>query len=137
MATVNFKFLEHTADIKFVAYGASLEKVFRSCALALAHYVTGGKKVAEKKRKKILIRRDNPEALLYNFLDELLYLLDAEGFVVSDVDVSIKGDALEAIVLGDDSKHYNHLSHIKAATYAEMYIKKKKTGWEAQVVLDV
>ena len=76
--------------------------------------------------------------MLYSFLDELIYLLDAKNFIVAKVKVKIKNNNLEAEVYGDNASKYKDLDHIKAATYSEMYIKQKKDKtWEAQVVLDV
>ena len=79
------------------------------------------------------------ESLLYNFVDELIYLLDT-GFVVSKAKIELRGFNLKAELYGDDIKKYN-LEGVKAATYAEMHVKKIKLKgkdiWEAQMVLDV
>ena len=48
----------------------------------------------------------------------------------------LRGNNLKAELFGDDTKNY-HLTQIKAATYAEIEIKKTKSDWEAIVVLDV
>jgi len=131
-----FKFLEHTADIKFKAYGASLEKVFENCALAVSQYISRQKVIKSKIKKKIKLEGQDSEAMLYNFLDELVFLLDAKRFVISKAKVKIKGNKLKATLYGDKASKYD-LDHIKAATYAEMYVKKTKSGWEAQAVMDV
>jgi len=137
-----FKFLEHTADIKFRAYGKSLNEVFENCALAVSNTLSRGGKIKSIKKKKITVKGNDNESLLYNFLEELIYLLDAKDFIVSKAKVKIKkeikGKKLEAEVYGDDTKNYSDLDQIKAATYAEMYVKKRSDGkWEAQVVVDV
>jgi SHS2 domain-containing protein len=44
---------------------------------------------------------------------------------------------LTAELYGDDSKNYPELDSVKAATYAEMSIKKTKEGYIVQAVLDV
>lgn len=139
---MKYKFLEHTADIKFRAYGKSLNELFENCALAVSDTLSRGGKIKTIKKKKITVKGNDNESLLYNFLEELIYLLDAEDFVVSKAKVKIKeeikGKKLQAEIYGDDTKNYKDLDHIKAATYAEMYIKKRKDGkFEAQVVLDV
>ena len=134
-----FIFLEHTADIKFKSFGLSIEEVFENSALAFSSYVASDSKIKSKKSKKFSIESDNLESLLYNFLDELIFLLDAQDFIVSSAKVKIKGMKLTASLKGDSTKKYN-LNHVKAATYAEMYIKKNSKdskSWEAQVVLDV
>ena len=138
MKNKKFKFLEHTADIKFRAYGESLNEIFENCALAVSNYLSRTKKIKNKNKKIIKLKGEDNESLLYDFLDELIYLLDAKNFVVSKAKVKIKDNSLEAEIFGDSVSNYKDLDYIKAATYSEMYIKRKKDKtWEAQVVLDV
>jgi len=131
-----FEFLEHTADIKFRAFGRTLNELFENCALALSDYLAQGEKIEIKKGKTIQVFGQDQESLLYNFLDELIFLLDSENFILSKLKVQLRGNNLKAEIYGDNSKDYN-LSYIKAPTYAEMYIRKNSKGWEAQAVLDV
>ena len=133
-----FKFLEHTADIKFKVWGKNLDEIFENCAGAFSYYLSGEKKIKNLATKKISLSGTDNESLLYNFIDELIYLLDAKNFVVSKAKVRIKNNKLRGEVFGDSASRYSGLDYIKAATYAEMYVKKIKSGrWEAQVVLDV
>lgn len=134
---MKYKFLPHTADVKFQAYGKSLNKAFENAALAISETISRGEKISSKKKKKISVEGNDKESLLYNFIEELLYLIDAENFVVSKAKVSIKENKLKAEISGDDASNYTNLDHIKAATYSEMYIKKTNKGWEIQTVVDV
>ena len=136
MKKEKFEFLEHTSDMKFKAYGKNPDVVFENAALAVSFYLSRGKTIKAKSKKLIEVEGEDTEALLYNFLDEILYLLDAENFAVSKAKVKIEDNKLKAAVYGDKASGYD-LDHIKAATYAEMYIKKTKSGWEAQAVMDV
>ncbi len=132
-----YEFLEHTADIKFKVYAKTLERVFENTAEAISEILSRSDEVKNVGMKKIEISgKDNP-GLLYNFIDELIYLLDAEQFIVAKAKVKISGKKLTANIYGDDALKYPGLDHIKAATYAEMYVKEKKGNWEAQVVVDV
>jgi len=130
MKNKNFQFFEHTADIKFKAYGKTLEKIFENTAEAISEILARSDKVSEAKTKKIEIEGKDNESLLYNFIDELIYLLDAKQFLVSKAKVKISGNNLKAVIYGDDALKYPGLDHIKAATYAEMYVKKKAGKWE-------
>jgi len=138
-----FKFLEHTADIKFQAFGRTLEQVFKNSALAMFNSMSKDK-VAEKKIKKIKVKGKDLESLLYNFLEEFLFLFDSERFLLSKIKkikISEKNKkfSLEAEISGDEADNYQVDMHIKAVTYNEMFVHKdKKTGnWKSQVVLDV
>jgi len=130
--------LEHKADIKYALFGKSLNEIFENSALAFSSYISSNKKIKEKIKKEIKLTADNKENLLYKFLDELIYFLDAESFAVSSAKITISEDGKEltGVLLGDSTKDYD-LKHIKAATYAEMFIKKSGKSWKAQIVLDI
>ena len=132
-----YEFLEHTADIKFRVYGKTINEIFENAALAFSELVSRGVKIKSRKKKKIKVNGEDRESLLHNFLDELIYLLDAENFIVKEAKIKLKNNMLYGEVLGDDVANYSNLDHVKAATYAEMYIRENKGRWEAQVVVDV
>ncbi len=135
---MKFKFLPHTADIKFQAFGKTLEEVFENSALALFKSMYK-KKVESKKKVKFSVEGNDLESLMYNFLEEFLYLFDAKGFIGSKVKVKIDKikTILKAEVSGDETKKYKIEMNIKAITYNEMFVKKIKNGFMAQVVLDI
>ena len=134
---MKYKFLEHTGDIKFQAYGKTLNEVFENSVIAVSYYISRGKKIKSSKGKVIDVSGNDLESLFYNFLDELIYLIDADNFIVAKAKITARGNNLHAELFGDDASNYKDLDQIKAATYAEMYIKKTAAGWEAQAVLDV
>ena len=139
MKIKNFIFLEHTADIKFQAYGKNIEEAFENSALALKEVIAGKIKVKKKQKKKVKVKGNDPESLLYNFLEEFLYLLDAENFLMREIE-SIKIDknlVISAIIFGDKASDYQFTNDVKAITYNEMFIKKENNKYTAQVVLDV
>lgn len=134
---MKYEFLEHTADVKFKAYGKTLNEAYGNVVLAMADLISKGVKIKSRKGKIIEVKGEDKESLLYNFVEEIIYLLDAENFVVVKGDVTIRGNNLRAELFGDDASEYDGLDHVKAATYAEMFVKKGKEGWEVQAVVDV
>ncbi|MBU0761248.1 MAG: archease [Nanoarchaeota archaeon] len=134
---MRYKFLPHVADIKFRAKGRTLNKTFENAALAVSDILLERKKIKRKLKKEISIKGNDKESLLYNFLEEMIYLLDAENFVVASAEVRIRKNTLKATLSGDAAENYKAINHIKAATYAEMHVKKTAKGWEVQAVLDV
>jgi SHS2 domain-containing protein len=135
---MKYNFLKHTADIKFQAFGKNLEKVFENSALALKESVCGKIKIKNKQNKKIKISGKDFESLLYKFLEEIIYLLDGENFMISKIkNLKIKDMKLTAEIFGDIASDYNFTNKVKAVTYNEMFIKKEKEKWVSQVVLDV
>jgi SHS2 domain-containing protein len=136
---MKFKFLEHTADVKFQAFGKNIEEVFINSALALKETIYE-KNTKKEIKKKIKIKGKDFESLLYNFLEKFLYLLEGENFILGKIE-KIKIDKekfrLEANISGDKASDYNFTNSVKAVTYNEMFVKKDKGKWVSQVVLDV
>ena len=133
----NIKFLEHTADVKFKAFGKTIEEAFKNSALALKKTICDEIKVKGKKEKKIKIEGKDYESLLYNFLEQILYVLDAENFLISKIkNIKIKDFKLNAVIVGDKASEYRFTNPVKAVTYSDMFVKKEK-AWICQVVLDV
>lgn len=134
-----YKFLEHTADIKFQAFGKSLEIAFKNSSYALANSICE-KKIKKNIKNKIKVKGRDFESLLYNFLEELIFLFDSEYFLlskVSKIKINKKKFELKAEIVGDDAKNYQIKNSVKAVTYNEMFVKKEKNKWICQVVLDI
>jgi SHS2 domain-containing protein len=139
---MKFKFLKHTADVKFQAFGNTLEKAFENSVLALKETIARKIKVKPAIKKKIKVEGKDKEALLYNFLEEFLFLLDAENFLLSEIEkIKIEEKAgkyeLEADIVGDSASNYKFTNDVKAITYNEMFVKQEKNKYACQVVVDV
>jgi len=135
-----YKFLEHTADAKFQAYGKTIEEAFSNAALAMFSIMTDTEKVEGKVEKKINVKGADLKSLLYSFLEELLFLMDSEAFILNKIKtIKIKKNkkfALSAIASGDKiSDEYELHGGVKAVTYNEMEIDEEKAM--VQVVVDL
>lgn len=135
----NHKFLEHTADIKFQAYGRNIEEAFANSVIAMFSAMYEGK-VQRMYTHKIRVGGKDMESLLYNFLEEFIYLLDSKGAFVSEID-EIKIDkenyTIECTFSGDLAEKYDIETIVKAVTYNDMLIKEMNGKWMVQVVLDI
>ncbi len=137
-----YEFFPHTADVKYKAYGKTLEEAFSNAALALTKVITEDK-INAKVEKKISVESEDKKALLYDFLEQFIVLLDSEDFLLSKINkMNIEEKEgnlkLDAVVSGDKgTEKYNTETHIKAATYQEMEIEEKKGKVMVQVVLDI
>ena len=136
-----FEFMEHTADAKFRAYGSSLAEAFTNAALASFNVIVDTDSVKPAMKRSISVKAKRPTALLYDFLEDLLFLLDTEGFLLSKVETLkiYEGHemVLDAVVYGDHYKGYEVHGNIKSVTYNDMEIKKTDEGYELVVVLDL
>ncbi|MBI3032748.1 archease [Candidatus Woesearchaeota archaeon] len=143
---VDIKFLEHTADAKFQAYGQTLEQAFISAGVGMFNLLTNVKKIKPKISHNIKVEASSKEALLYDFIDELLFLVDTEGFIPCEIDdfIILKKEnefIIQTTVYGDSYKNYEVHGDIKAATYNDMIIdenyNQKNRKVMVQVVVDI
>ena len=140
---VKYKFLEHTADIKFQAFGKTLKKVFENSAFALRESITKSKvKPLIKKDLGMQIEGRDLLGVLQDFLEEFLFLFETKGFLLSKfkkLKIKEKSGAyfIECEVLGEKIKNHKIETHVKAVTYSEMFVREENKKWIAQVVLDI
>ncbi len=139
-----YEYLEHTADAKFVAHGKTLDELFANAAEATFGIITDVSKVKRAMRFPLEVKAKTKEACLFDFLDQLLFLLDTEGFLLSgfkDLRVTRNCDNTfwaTGEALGDYHKGYDVSCNVKAVTYNDMYVRiKDGGGWECQVVVDL
>lgn len=135
------RFLSHTADIKVEVIEDTLTKAFKESAFALKQAIAENTDVKLLREKKIKIGGEDLKSLLYNFLEEFLYLLDAEDFLLGDIQaltIDKKDLTLTAILIGDNSANYEFTNDVKAITYSDMIIEPTEDKkFKLQFVLDV
>ena len=134
------KYIEHPSDVGFEAYGDTQEELFANAAIATYSFMTDVDAIEEDEEREIKIKSEDLYSLMFDWLDELIFLFEAESLVMKkyDIDVnlskfSIRGKCKCGIF--DPSKHESGII-IKAVTYNMMEIKKNEV-WKARVVLDV
>jgi SHS2 domain-containing protein len=138
MTKKDYEFLEHSADVKFRAFGKSIEEAFVNSAKALFETIYGGLKVKQKIKKEFVVEGDEIRGLLYSFLEEFLFLLDSEGLVFSRVDVKkIDKFKFDVVCYGDFAKNYGFSNDVKAITYSDMIVELKSGVWVIEGVFDV
>ncbi len=139
-----YKFLPHTADAYFAAYGKTLEEAFENAALAMYEVMTDTSKITPSVEIRVEVKGFDVYSLLYNWLEELLFYTDSEQLVFSKFHVEkiekINEEyVLRAIVKGEkfDSSKHESRSQVKAVTYSLMEINKVNSNYEVKVVLDL
>jgi SHS2 domain-containing protein len=135
---MTFELREHTADVAVEATGEALADVFEAVAsgLSAAHCES----IPETgDRFTVTVCAESREALLFDYLDELIYQRDVRGVLPVDHRVSIDEDgtltldaSARGVSVGDIEAR-----EIKAATYSEMALERTPSGWRAYVVFDV
>jgi len=130
--------MEHTADVKFRAEGSTIEEMYSSAADALNETIRGDIKILGQEEKSFEVDGPDSEVLLYNFLEEFLFLLDAQEFLVSSIkSIEVSENKIRCVVLGDGAENYIFTNDVKAVTYNGMVIGEGHGKFFCEVVLDV
>ncbi|MFH0941515.1 MAG: archease [Chloroflexota bacterium] len=133
-----FKFIEHTADIGLVAYGGDLAGAFANAASGLFAIICEPAALREVASREIEIREANPEDLLFEWLNRLIYLFDTEGLLFKRFNVVMTGEAaLKATAYGEryDPARHHLKKEVKAATYHQLKVDRAKN--QVRVIFDI
>jgi len=131
--------LSHTADMGLLITARTLKEAFVASALAVSSLLVQGK-VWRRSRRMIELKKPDRESLFVNFLNEIIFLFDAQRFAVGEVRISKLGRKnLRAELLGE---HFSPKRHkpgisVKAATYYNLSISKEGRLWKTRVIFDV
>lgn len=141
-----YEYLEEIAiaDIAFKAWGKDLEETFTSAADAAMNVMVDDLDTIQlQEKRKIKLKNDALDMLLFDFLQEFIYYKDSEQLLLRVRQIQIKeGDnshALEATVMGEklDPDRHSLRADVKAVTLHLFNLERTGGLWEATVILDV
>ncbi|MCX8202372.1 MAG: archease [Candidatus Micrarchaeota archaeon] len=141
-----YKYLHEltSADVAFEATGKTIEEMFSDAGVALLGVmVRDPMKIEPKLEFKIEKRANDEESLLFSFLDELIFLKDAEQMFFSKFKIEIRKErkemVLNAVAYGEkiDPKKHDIVIDAKAVTMHHFKVEKINKGWRCQVIIDV
>ncbi|WP_144797785.1 archease [Halorubrum depositum] len=150
---MSFALRDHTADVAVEATAPTLSALFEAVADGLA--AASCEEVPESgDRFSLSVRAESREALLFDYLDRLIYErdvrlvlpadhrcsvsgpddfpADGDGAATDDPDAWTVDATARGVPLGDVAAR-----EIKAVTYSEMTLEPRDDGWYAYVVFDV
>jgi SHS2 domain-containing protein len=137
---MKFEMLPHTSEAKFRAYGKTIEERFVNAGMAVMEIMFDTAKLEPKVRKQVVIKGRDQRTLLHNWLEELLFMLDTDLFVLVKVEkpkITQTNDmwTFQAIIFGQKADQATHRRgpEVKAITYDELEV----TDDYVQVVVDV
>ena len=139
------RMLDHTADVGFeVADVPTLEDLFDETREALLMTLFEWPPEREEEERSVLLSAPDLETLLVRWINELVFLVQDDGFVPAGADLRIReagegGFSLEARLTGVslDIEGYGWQGEIKSATFHGLDVTSESEGWRAQVILDV
>lgn len=135
-----FEIFAVTADKGIRVWGGELSVAFCAAARALWSLMVDPAAVTREQTIPVTVEAADREALLVAWLNELLYLYEAKGFIGQECTISCLTDThLDAELTGETVNPTRHVivGHVKAVTYHQLHVRHTANGWEAQVVVDV
>ena len=138
---IPYELLEHTADAKFRAYGETKEEMFTNAVQAMTAIIAEPKEVGTQTILHLCVKATSLEGLLYDLLDELLFLHDTENFIAARAQALtiVERDGkfiLDCTLFGDEATKWP--GNLKAVTYSEMIVAEQEDGlWMIQAVIDI
>ena len=135
-----YEVFEHTADLGLRVRADSLDALLVDAARGLfSLIVTNLDQVNAVQEKTIRIDASEPEYLLFDWLNELLYTFDVDQLLLSEFVVRVDDRGLTAICRGEPMQPDRHeMDHeVKAITYHELKVERDGEGWMAELIIDI
>ncbi len=135
-----YKILEHTADLAIRIWGRDEKELFVNAAKAFFDVITDINTIRCKKTHFVKVEGADLEECFFNWLDELLFLFDAKGFIGREIEIlNWQPFRLEAKIKGEkyDDKRHPLKAAIKAITYHNFKLQKEGELFVAEVLFDI
>ncbi len=126
----------HTADLAVHVWGDTLEDLFGTAATAMGTFVGSAAAGPVGVVRTLELSAPDAEALLVDWLNELLYLHDLTRCIFTSTRFEVLSETtLRASVVGYPMA--SRYGQIKAATYHNLTIVRGSGGYETVIVFDV
>jgi len=134
MQKEKYRFLEHTADILFEAYGQTYEEALENSAHAMfSVFGTAG----ASEHASFSVTAHNIEELTVQALADMLAHMDTHEMVFSRVQVTAFDAEKKHIEFTAFGEKKRPRDTVKAVTYHELMVAHDKNGWAIRILLDV
>jgi SHS2 domain-containing protein len=135
-----YETFEHTADLGLRMRAGDLETLFADAARGLLSMIVPElETVRPTEERHFEIAGQERDYLLFDWLNELLYVFDTEHMLFSEFDVRFTPKGISVTARGeplDPSRH--ELDHeVKAITYHGLRLEQQKGQWTAEVIVDI
>ncbi|MGD2216684.1 MAG: archease [Gemmatimonadales bacterium] len=145
MADVRWRTIEHTADLGLEVEAPTLEQLFVTGAHGLAGVLLGdevgaavmGETGRETEWRELELEAPDREALLVDWLRELLYIQISEGLVFRTAEIGeLREDRLVARA-GFAPPRKPVERELKGVTYHDLEVSRRGDSWFARIVFDL
>ena len=138
--TAGFDYFEVAADVGVTAWGATLAEAAGALARGVFNLIVPLTTVEPREPREIAVEGSDEAMLLVNWINELLYLHDIDGWLLTQAEVDpCVPPRLTARVTGErfDPGRHPRGTLVKAATYHDFSILVDRDRVTLRMVLDV
>ena len=138
-----YQFVDHTGDVAVDLDAPDLATLFADAAAALTDTLVDRATVEATASREVRLVSSDPELLLVDWLSELLFAFEAEGWLTRDASVLITsgsdGWSLHGTARGElfDPERHHARVLVKAITYHALAIRQTGSRSTARVVFDI
>ncbi|HHI87858.1 MAG TPA: archease [Candidatus Cloacimonetes bacterium] len=124
---MNYKIIDHTADLAVEFYGKTIAELFENSAVSLSEIIYEKKmSVSEDKNFKLNLTSDNIEVNYIDFLREILYNINQNFYYFYKCKATLLSETSLSIKCWYSKFKKDDINNeIKAVTYHECEIKSK------------
>lgn len=135
-----FEILEHTADMGFRVSAESFEQLLAAAGEGLASIVMDCSEARPLETIEIAAQGEDREALMVNFLSEVLFVLDGRQLAIARIVVTASGPhGVSAALMCEprDGQRHPPRHGVKGVTYHQLRVLPQPAEWIAEVYLDI
>jgi SHS2 domain-containing protein len=134
-SSAGFREIAHTADWELEVWAPDLPGLFEQAARGMYSLMDVHLQPAGRQSRSLELSAANGESLLVSFLDELLYIQNADGLGFDVFQIDITGWNLRARLEGAPLESLS--KEIKAVTYHRLKIQSDERQLIVRIVFDV
>lgn len=143
---MSYRFIEDIAiaDVAFEAWGEDLAGVLTAAAEATLNVMVSNlDSVALRDRRPVSLEAEEPDLLLFDFLQEVIFFKDANRLLLRPANVVAEEREgifkVSADLVGEelDMERHDLVVDVKAVTLHRFVVERVDGRWRAFVVLDI
>ena len=143
MQRSSYRFLPNVAlaDVAFKVTASSPSALFEVCARALTDVMVDRSSLRMGLGKRIELKAEGLDGLLYDFLTELIVIKDVDSLLFKSFEVRVArdGKSLVCDLRGEaiDRDRHKLRNDVKAVTMHMFGVTQQRERWLATIVLDI
>ena len=134
-----FREIDHSGDVGLDVWGATLADLLANATRGLCALMTRNT-IDRSCSRRIEVEASTPEDLLVDWLSALILAAAVHGELYGSADVTVSDDGIaRGEIFGEplDPARHSLRFEVKAATYHDILLEEKASGFHARIIFDL